>query len=326
MGSSVSKGDQFKTATTATASDSATSSSSSQYPKPKGDEYEKLDELVATLPKVIEADSAREIEEYIEACDKGKGPVVACFSTAEYLSLMDLNYEEACALYENTCFRPMSDKSPNTVKMDDGTKAYPPACFNLARFRMTGKGHTKFSHQEGYSLFDRACKAGHHGSCHMQARMLASNPGSFESAKHDPVEALRLFEFACKDGNDSISCITAATMLLRGERIAPEANNISPLEAQGLEEVKKRKGEEDRRRKNDDARIVLKRDPKRAKSLLELACNSGNPTACYNLAVMYNIGDEGIPSDQPKSEEYQKKTEELVKALGGLGFEQLGGG
>ena len=327
MGSSPSKQQVETNSVKVTESTSQSSwPSSSEYPAPRGDEYDKLDQLLDSLPKIIDAESAQQVEEYVRSCDKGKGPVVACFSTAEYLSLMERNYEEACALYENTCFRPLSDKSPNTVVMDDGTKAYPPACFNLARFRMTGKGRTKFSNQEGYQLFDRACRASHHGACHFQARMLASKPGSFDGVKHDPHKALELYECACKDGGDSFSCLTAATMLLRGANVAPEANNVSPGEARGLEQVKKRKGEDNRRRKGDDSRIVLKRDPKRAASLLELACNGGNPPACYNLAVMYKIGDEGVPEDKAKSEEYQKKTEELVKTLGGLGLEQLGGG
>ncbi len=125
-------------------------STTSQYPKPRGDEYDKFENLVSTLPKVIEAENLREIEDYIQACDKGKGPAVACFSTAEYLSLVDLNHEEACTLYENTCFRPKHDPSPNLVEMEDGTKAYPPACFNLARFRMTVRSKENFFLLMGY--------------------------------------------------------------------------------------------------------------------------------------------------------------------------------
>jgi hypothetical protein len=142
MGSSSSKTEHqsdISSSSPSTVTNASTSqtTSSSQYPKPKGDEYDKFEKLISTLPKVIEAENLREVEEYIQACDKGKGPAVACFSTAEYLSLVDLNHEEASALYENTCFRPKHDQSPNLVEMDDGTKAYPPACFNLARFRMT---------------------------------------------------------------------------------------------------------------------------------------------------------------------------------------------
>jgi hypothetical protein len=41
---------------------------------------------------------------------------------------------------------------------------------------------------------------------------------------------------------------------------------------------------------------------------------------------MYKIGDEGVPPDAAKSKEYQERTEELVKTVGGLGFQQFGGG
>ena len=229
-------------------------SSTSEYPRPTGTEYDRLDALLETLPKIIDPESQAQVEEYIKSCDNGKGPAVACFSTAEYLSLMERNYEEAVRLYETTCFRPIDDKSPNLVQMKDGSKSYPPSCFNLARFRMTGKGKTKFSHLEGYELFARGCEAGHHGACHFQARMLASAPNSFEGVKHDPQKAFELFEFACKDGTDAFSCFTAATMLLRGSHVAPEANNVTPNEARGVAEVKKRAGEEDRRKKSTDQR------------------------------------------------------------------------
>ena len=80
--------------------------------------------------------------------------MVACFSTAEYLSLFERKHGEAAELYYNTCFRPAKDNSPNGIELD-GTKAYPPSCFNLAQMRMTGKGRTKFSRSEGYQFFDR---------------------------------------------------------------------------------------------------------------------------------------------------------------------------
>ena len=79
--------------------------------------------------------------------------MVACFSMAEYLSLFLRKHAEAETLYANTCFRPPTDKSPNGVLLDNGkSKAYPPACFNLAQMRMTGKGGTKFDRKEGYDV------------------------------------------------------------------------------------------------------------------------------------------------------------------------------
>jgi hypothetical protein len=256
MGSTQSKSDTKKVNNTLPQASSTSDNSDDerQYPTPTGMEYDKLDSLLETLPRVIDPESQIQVEEYIKSCDNGKGPAVACFSTAEYLSLMEQNHAEAVRLYETTCFRPKDDKSPNVVDAKDGTKSYPPSCFNLARFRMTGKGQTKFSHKEGFELFARACDAGHHGACHFQARMLSSAPGSFEGVSHDPQKGLKLYEFACKDGADSFSCFTAATMLLRGDKVAPEANNVTPGEARGVEAVKNREGEDDRRKKASDQR------------------------------------------------------------------------
>eukprot|EP00592_Proboscia_alata_P003007 CAMPEP_0194366358 /NCGR_PEP_ID=MMETSP0174-20130528/14389_1 /TAXON_ID=216777 /ORGANISM="Proboscia alata, Strain PI-D3" /LENGTH=346 /DNA_ID=CAMNT_0039141497 /DNA_START=241 /DNA_END=1281 /DNA_ORIENTATION=+ len=294
------------------------------YPIPKGDEYDKINKLLDMMPTFIDDESKAEVDAYTKECNDGAGPVVACFSTAEYISLMQRDYDKVIQLYENTCFRPASDKSPNTVTMPDGTKSYPPACFNLARFRLTGKGRTKFSQKDGYDLFDRACVANHHGACHMQARMLSSSPGSFgDEVPYDPVKALDLFEHACRDGADNASCFTAATVLLRGEFVKPEADNVSPGEAKGTEDIQIREGEIDRRRNVKDKRVAIKRDPPRAESMLELACNRGHPSSCFNLAVMYNVGDDGVPKNSEKYAAYQKKTEEQIETFGGFGF---GGG
>jgi hypothetical protein len=40
---------------------------------------------------------------------------------------------------------------------------------------------------------------------------------------------------------------------------------------------------------------------------------------------MYNLGDDGVPISKEKSSEFQQKTEELVKTVGGLGMDQMGG-
>merc|ERR1712232_418658 len=168
-----------------------------------------------------------------EACDNGRGPMVACFATAEYLSLFLRKHKEAEILYRNTCFRPSDDKSANGVVAEDGrSKAYPPACFNLAQMRMTGKGGTPFNRKEGYDLFDRACKVGHGGSCYIQAKMLSSYPGSLgEGIPYNPHKAAALLEKVCGDG-DPVSCFTLATMLLIGSIVSNEADNVSPMEAQ----------------------------------------------------------------------------------------------
>lgn len=309
--------DADKSSTTNNKSDSSTAS----YPTPTGREYDLIDELASELPSIIDDESKRQVEEYIASCDNGKGPMVACHSTAEYLSLFERKHTEAMKLYENCCFRPKGDKSPNGVYIEENkTNAYPPSCYNLAQFRMTGKGRTKFDRKEGYDLFERACKGNHNPACLMQAKMLVSPPGSLgPKIPYDPSKAMDLFNHVCEQG-DSIACFTLATMLLRGNLIDPAANNVSPKEASGDEVIKNRAGEQDRKRKENDTRKTIPRDPKRAEQLLLQSCGRAHAPSCFNLAVMYNMGDDGVERDHAKAQKFQDKTQELVKLFGGFGF------
>jgi TPR repeat protein len=302
--------------------DDLTNNSPSDYqaPTPTGQEYDLIDRIVSDLPSVIDDESKEQVEEYIRACNNGKGPMVACFSTAEYLSLFLRKHAVAAELYHNTCFRPSNDNSPNGVEVD-GTKAYPPSCFNLAQMRMTGKGRTKFSRPEGYQLFDRACRGGHGGACYLQAKMLLSYPGSLgEGVPYDAPKAAELLKFVCEEREDSVSCFTLATLLLRGDKVNSDADNVSPEEARGLKELQVRSNERNRQKLASDKRASLKRDPLFAEKLLQLGCSRGHAPSCYNLAVMYTQGDEGIEKNEEKAKEYQEKTEELVKRFGGFGM------
>lgn len=299
-----------------------TTDPSHSFPVPSGREYDLIDKIASDLPSVIDEESSQQVQDYIEACDNGKGPMVACYSTAEYLSLFLRKHKEASLLYENTCFRPGKDRSPNGVSMDRGrTKAYPPACFNLAQMRMTGKGGTKFSRLDGYQLFDRGCRAGHGGSCMMQAKMLSSYPGSLgKKIPYDPKRAAQLLEGVCENG-DSLSCFTLATMLLRGSNVNAEADNVTPDEARGIAPIKERENEANRLKQKTDSRIALERDPIKAEKLLLQSCNqSGHAPSCYNLVVMYTQGDDGIEKSDEKANIYKKKTEEYVEKFGGFGF------
>jgi hypothetical protein len=220
-------------------------------------------------------------------------------------------------LFENVCFRPLKDKSPNSAEVD-GTKAYGPGCFNMAKVLMTGKGGVKADRQRAYETFDRACRAGHGGACHIQAKMLLAPPGALgKGVPYDPYKAMDLYQKVCDTG-DSISCFTLATMLLRGDKISKVARNATPQEMTGEEPVMKRTNEDDRSRRDEEDYIP--RDPKRAEELLLAACSTGShPPSCFNLAVMYQNGDDGIPADQVKAEEYKKKTERMIQTFGGLG-------
>jgi len=101
----------------------------SRYPTPTGHEYDVIDKIASELPNVIDEESKQQVQDYLEACDGGKGHMVACFAAGEYLSLFERKHNEAAELYRNVCHRPKTDKSPNSV-MVDGTKAYPAGMMN----------------------------------------------------------------------------------------------------------------------------------------------------------------------------------------------------
>jgi DNA topoisomerase IA len=46
------------------------------YPTPTGQEYDVIDKLAAELPNVIDDESRQQVEDYKQACDNGKGPMV----------------------------------------------------------------------------------------------------------------------------------------------------------------------------------------------------------------------------------------------------------
>ncbi|KAL3920451.1 MAG: hypothetical protein SGILL_003256, partial [Bacillariaceae sp.] len=307
-----------KTTPTPSSSSSSNSSVSDEeqpiFPTPTGHEYDAIDRLQAELPAIIDEESQQQVDDYKEACDNGKGPMVACFATGEFLSMFERKHKEAFDLYENTCFRPLKDKSANGVEVD-GTKAYPPACFNLAKQLMTGKGGVLADRERAYNVFDRACRAGHGGACHIQAKMLLSPPGALgKGIPYDPYKAMDLYQQVCDQG-DSVSCFTLATMLLRGDKVNKMARNATPGELRGDEPVTQRTNEDDRAANPLEDFEYISRDPKRAEGLLKAACGAGNhPSSCFNLTVMYTNGDTDVSKDPVKAEEYQKKTEKALQA------------
>ena len=245
---------------------------------------------------------------------------VACFATGEYISLFERRHKEAAELFRNVCFRPANDKSPNG-KPVDGTMAYPPACYNLAKMLMTGKGGIQYDRDEAYRLFDRACRGDHGGACYLQAQILCTRPGALggKHIPHDPVKAMQLYEHNCHELGDSISCYTLATMLLRGDRIARDADNVSPQEARGEVPLQARPHEPGRGRSPDEPALHVSRDPARAERLLQQACDrGGHVTSCHNLAVMYTHGDDGVPADPEKAEKYKAMTQEKIDVFGGF--------
>jgi TPR repeat protein len=260
-----------------------------KFPVPTGNEYDAIDKIAAELPSVIDEESKQQVADYKQACNNGKGPMVACFATAEYISLFERKHREAADLYRNVCFRPKQDKSPNGFPID-GTRAYPAGCYNLAKMLMTGKGGVPCDRFEAYQLLDRACRGNHGGACYLQAQTLLTSPGALgdDRIPHDPKKAMDLYQHNCDEFGDSISCYTLAAMLLRGDKIHKQASNVSPQEARGAAPIVQRENEPNRARvPQEDAPYIIRRDPKRAESLLIYACDSGgHVTSCHNLAVM----------------------------------------
>ena len=78
---------------TSSASEKSTTASDGEnqpiYPDPNGNEYSEIDKLQAELPAIIDDESRQQVDDYIQACDGGKGPMVACFATGEYISMFE---------------------------------------------------------------------------------------------------------------------------------------------------------------------------------------------------------------------------------------------
>ena len=99
-----------------------------------------------------------------------------------------------------------------------------------------------------------------------------------------------------------------------------DADNVTPAEARGLNAVQVRSNERNRQKVASDKRASLKRDPVFAEQLLQRGCSRGHAPSCYNLAVMYIQGDDGIEKNDKKAKEYRDKTEDLVKRFVGFGM------
>jgi hypothetical protein len=61
---------------TVTESSRSSTSTNEVYPTPKGDEYDAIDKIAAELPNIIDDESRQQVEDYKQACDNGKGPMV----------------------------------------------------------------------------------------------------------------------------------------------------------------------------------------------------------------------------------------------------------
>lgn len=199
-------------------------------------------------------------------CNDGKGEAIACHHVGEYFSLVKDDFIRSAKVYGQNC----------------EAKGYAPSCFNLGRLYMTGKGVNQ-SDKQATDLFNKACKDGHLLGCYHEAIMLYSANERIgnskvdqlktpEKAEQDKKQSLKLFDFACKEGEID-SCYFAATHF-----------------------IGKQEG----------------RDPKKAQEYFTKGCNANHAPSCYNLAVMYKKGDFGVPKDEKMFEKYKEMTNSLV--------------
>ena len=63
------------------------------------------------------------------------------------------------------------------------------------------------------------------------------------------------------------------------------------------------------------------RDPLKELKYFKISCDNKHAPSCFNIAVMHNKGDTGVPANTEVFKEYKQRTDELVKQYGG----QLGG-
>uniref|UniRef100_A0AAV1VCV6 Uncharacterized protein n=1 Tax=Peronospora matthiolae TaxID=2874970 RepID=A0AAV1VCV6_9STRA len=131
---------------------------------------------------------------------------------------------------------------------------------------------------EAFKLFEKSCAKSHAAGCHHVGFMRTQGVG----CEKDFVKGLAAFKKAC-ERDDANSCNRVASMYLSPGVDSPIQRNVQ-----------------------------------QAKSYLEKACDANFAPACHNLAVMYKKGDNGIPKDEAKYEEYCAKTKKLVEQAGGM--------
>jgi cytochrome c oxidase assembly factor 7 len=49
------------------------------------------------------------------------------------------------------------------------------------------------------------------------------------------------------------------------------------------------------------------------------SCAGNHAPSCFNLAVLFKKGDDGVPPDAEQFDRYSARTKELAKVFGGIG-------
>ena len=66
------------------------------------------------------------------------------------------------------------------------------------------------------------------------------------------------------------------------------------------------------------------RDPKKAIDYFTKACDANFAPSCYNLAVMFKFGDQGVEKNPELFEKYKKRTNDLIQTYGGVSGTRTG--
>lgn len=248
-------------------------------------------------------------------CNDGTGEPVACHHVGEYMAVVKEEYERAAKVYELNCKNKGYGPSCfNLGKFYVAGKGVP-QCDQDAEnlFDVSCKsGHLQGCYYKAVFLYSacneemrheaiQASQPGSSSSSSSNANSATNITGSRSNSNHvtsnssgsassaqdkkNKAEALKLFDWACNEGEVD-SCEFAANHFL-----SPERSDRSPREALPY---------------------------------LEKACNSNHARSCFNLAVMYKHGDVGIPKNDTSFEEYKEKTNILLKQYGGLSGTRTG--
>ena len=59
------------------------------------------------------------------------------------------------------------------------------------------------------------------------------------------------------------------------------------------------------------------RNPAKAIEFLTRSCHNNHAPSCFQLGVLFNKGDTGVPKNAELFEKYRAKTEDLVAQAGG---------
>lgn len=144
----------------------------------------------------------------------------------------------------------------------------PLACTNLGWMLQFGRGG-RADVEEAVRLYRRGCRG---SACSGPNDVGCVNLGRMlrdgVGVKEDPFEATRLFRQVCDRGEIPRACSLAGTASLIGKG-APK-----------------------------DVQVAL--------TLLEKGCDAGDPFGCYNLATMYDNGDD-VKKDKERALAYYKK-------------------